>query len=146
MKTLKQTSKLFILAGICLSLSNSIAFADTIVIVNPDSGISKITAKETKSIFLGKSKKLPNGKPATPVEQPEGNATRDTFNNKVLRKNERKLKAYWSKKVFSGKGQPPKQLADDAAVKAYVKKTTGGIGYIDSSSADASVKTVLTIK
>lgn len=146
MKTLKPISKLLPLAGIYLSLGGTIVIADTVVIVNPDSGVAEITAKETKSIFLGKSKNLPDGKHATPVEISPENLTREKFNKKVLKKDERKLKAYWSKKVFSGKGQPPKQLADDAAVKAYVNETDGAIGYIDSKHVDSSVKAVLTIK
>jgi len=145
MKTFKTTSKLFALIGLGLSLSSNI-YADTVVIVGSDSGLNEISAKEAKSIFLGKSKKLPDGKAATPVEQPTESTNREAFNKKILKKNEQKLKAYWSKKVFSGKGKPPKQLNDDAAVKIFVNKTDGAIGYIDSKNIDSSVKTVLTIK
>jgi ABC-type phosphate transport system substrate-binding protein len=146
MKTFKPTTKLLALIGIGLSFGSTMLFADTVVIVNPNSGVTEITAKQAKSIFLGKSKKLPGGKHATPVEQTESSASRETFNSKVLKKDERKLKAYWSKQVFSGKGQPPKQLADDAAVKAFVNATDGAIGYIDSGSVDSSVKPVFTVK
>ncbi len=145
MKTYKPTSKLFTLIVFCLFVSSNV-HAETVIIVSSDSGLSEITAKQTKSIFLGKSKKLPNGKSATPIEQTSESSSRKTFNKKILKKNEQKLKAYWSKKVFSGKGQPPKQLANDAAVKTFVKETDGAIGYIDSKNIDSSVKTVLTIK
>ncbi len=127
-------------------LISAIVFADTVVIVNPGSKTTEISVKQVKSVFLGKSKKLPGGEAATPVEQPSGSAVREIFNGKVLKKNERKLKAYWSKKVFSGKGKPPKQVADDEAVKAFVNKTAGAIGYIDSASLDSSVKAILTIE
>ncbi len=80
------------------------------------------------------------------VEQAQGSPARDVFIGKVLRKNERKLKAYWSKQVFSGKAGPPRQLGDDAAVKAFVASNNSAIGYIDSSQIDDSVKPVLTVK
>jgi hypothetical protein len=45
--------------------------------------------------------------------------------------------------VFTGKGTPPKEVADDAAVKSFVATTPGAVGYIDESKVDASVKVLL---
>ncbi len=124
----------------------SLAFPDIVVIVNPASGVNSLSLGEAKKIFLIKKKNFPNGEKAKPVEQAEGSATRDIFNNKVLKKNNLQYKAYWSKIIFSGKGIPPKSMADDATVKTFVAATIGAIGYVDSGLVDSSVKVVLTIK
>lgn len=121
------------------------AFADVAVIINKGNDISSIKKSTIKKFFLRKKKAFSNGKATTPVEQVSGNI-RDTFNDKVLRKTSSQLKAYWAKIIFSGKGSPPKSVADDAAVKAFVAKTDGAIGYIDSAKVDDSVKVIFTIK
>lgn len=132
--------------GLGMILFGATALAEVVLIANPGSGVSAVSADEAKALFLGKSKKLPNGKEAEAIEQPEGSAVRDVFNDKVLGKTDSQLKAYWSTLIFSGKGTPLKSLDSDAAVKAYVAKTPGGIGYIDSGVVDSSVTVVLTVK
>lgn len=54
-------------------------------------------------------------------------------------------KAYWSKMIFSGKAVPPKELANDAAVKAHVKANPDAVGYIDAASVDGSIKVLLRV-
>jgi len=131
--------------GLMAGVFSMPVFADVAVIVNPGSGISAASSGDVKSLFLGKSKKIA-GKSVVAVEQKEGNSARATFNDKVLGKSGSQLKAYWTKLIFSGKGSPPKNLADDSAVKAHVAANAGAIGYIDSSKVDATVKVILTVK
>ena len=134
---------LFIL--VAALLASGVAVAEVVVVVNPGSGVSSLGKGEVKKLFLGKMKSLPGGPKAAVVEQAPGSPARDAFNTKVLKKNDKKLKAYWSKMIFSGKGKPPKQVANDAEVKALVSSTPGGIGYMDSSAVDDSVSVVLTV-
>ncbi len=124
---------------------SQIVIADTVLIVNSSSDVSTLSASAAKKIFLGKKKTFPNGDLAEPVEQVEGSATRNQFNEKVLSKTDHQLKSYWSKLIFSGKATPPKQVSDDAGVKSWIAKSKNGIGYVDSSQLDNSVKVVLTV-
>ncbi len=122
------------------------AIADIAVIVNTSSSVSSLTLDEVKKLFLGKKKKFPGGGKASPVEQVEGSTIRNTFNAKVLSKSGKQLQSYWSKIIFSGKGTPPDSVANDMAVKSWVITNRNGIGYIDSSQVDGSVKVILTVK
>jgi len=126
-------------------LYGATALAEVAVVVNPGSGVTSLSDVQAKALFLGKAKKFPNGTKATPVDQKEGSSARSVFNEKVLKKSDSQVKAYWSKMVFSGKASPLKSVADDAEVKAFVAGTSGAIGYIDSSQVDSSVTVVLTI-
>ena len=47
--------------------------------------------------------------------------------------------------MFSGKGQPPREVGDDAAVKAWVASNPEAIGYIDGKFVDGSVKVLFII-
>lgn len=116
--------------------------AEVAVIANKDVGVDSITAKEAKKIWLGKTKTL-GGTKIKPSDLPIGNASREFFYSKVVKKNEKKLKAYWAKIVFAGKGLPPKELASDAEVLSWVAKTPGAVGYVDGAAADSTVKVLM---
>ena len=124
----------------CSALFSYSALADIAVIANTDSASSNLSIKDVKKIFLGKNTSM------TPVDQPDGNATRNAFYQKAAKKNESQMKAYWSKMIFSGKAIPPETSANDASVITWVTNNKNGIGYIDSASVDGSVKILLTIK
>lgn len=118
------------------------ASAEVAVIVHPGNGAS-LSAEDVQRLFLGKLKSFPGGADASPVNLKEGQSAREQFNQAVLGKSEAQLKAYWSQLVFTGKGTPPKELDNDDAVKAFVAATPAGIGYIDASKVDGSVKVIL---
>lgn len=130
----------------CLVLGlSSVCLAEIAVIVHPSSAVTSLSEADLSRLFLGKTKSFPTGGQALPVSQSEGSATRDKFNEAICNKNPNQYKAYWSQLVFTGKGTPPKDGGDDAAVKALVAATPSAVGYIDASAVDASVKVVFRL-
>ena len=123
------------------ALLSGAAVADIAVVVNP-ANANAVSADDLNRLFLGRASSFADGSKATPLNMAEGTAARDEFDSKVLNRSAAQLKAYWSKLVFTGKGTPPKELADDAAVKAAVAADSSAIGYISSSSVDSTVKVV----
>lgn len=117
--------------------------ADIAVIVNP-ANANVVSADDLNRLFLGRASSFADGSKATPLNLSEGQVARDEFDSKVLNRSSAQLKAYWSKLVFTGKGTPPKEMADDAAVKAAVAADPNAIGYISSGSVDGTVKMVTT--
>ncbi len=118
-------------------------FAEVSVVVNTGNG-SSVSDKEISRLFLGKLKKFSGGESATPINSKTGTSARTKFESKVLKKSASQIKAYWSKRVFSGKGKPPKEVENDAAVLAFVASNAGAIGYIDSASVNDTVKVIKT--
>jgi len=127
------------------SLYSFAALAQTAIIVHPSNSNSNLSTNVIKKIFLAKKDTFPNGAKATPVDQPESSGIRPEFYQAVANKSEAQMKSYWSRMIFSGKGVPPDVLDDDAAVKNWVSANKGGIGYIDNSQVDATVKVILLI-
>ncbi len=136
---MKKLTIYFAALGILFSMQAS---AEIAVVVHPSSSVQALSADEVSRLFLGKAKSFPGGAQAVPVNQDEGHPARAKFNETVCKKNASQYKAYWSQLVFTGKGTPPKDAGDDAAVKALVAANPNMIGYIDSASVDASVKVV----
>lgn len=119
-----------------------IAQAEIAVIVSASNANGSLDQNTISRVFLGKSKNFPDGSQAVPVDQNAGTASREAFSSTVLGKSASQLKAYWSRLIFTGKGTPPKESGDDAAVKDLVAKNPNLIGYVDSSVVDGSVKVV----
>ena len=112
------------------------AMAEVVVVVNPKAAESSLTKDQVAQFFLGKSTAM------TPVDQPDSAPVRAEFYKKVTDKDASQVKALWSKLVFTGKATMPKEVGDSAAVKKAVAADPKGIGYIDKSAADASVKVI----
>lgn len=108
------------------------------VIVHP-SNVNALNKKSIKKVFLGKSKKFPDGSQVIPVDLTKGEA-RTQFLSSVIGKSESQLKAYWSKLIFTGKGQAPKTVDTEAEVIKLVSQNPNLIGYISDSAVDDSVK------
>lgn len=134
-----------VIFSLFLGLMAGIAQAGVAVIVHPSAGFDSLTEDDVARLFLGKAKSFPGGAQAVPINQNEGSPARDKFNEAVCKKNASQYKAYWSQLVFTGKGTPPKDGGDDAAVKALVAANPNMIGYVDDSQVDASVKVVFKI-
>ncbi|MEW7849174.1 hypothetical protein AB2N08_10780 [Massilia aurea] len=123
----------------CLASSFALpALAEVVVVVNPKAAESTLSKDQVAQFFLGKSTAM------TPIDQPDNAPVRAEFYKKVADKDAAQAKALWSKLVFTGKATMPKEVADNAAVKAAVAGNPKAIGYIDKSAVDASVKVVLT--
>jgi len=132
--------KSFILILYVLFTSFSLSAAVDVV-VHP-SNANAIDAGEIKKIFTGKTKSFADGSKALPITQADGNPVTDEFNQNVLSKSSSQLKAYWSKLVFTGKGTPPKEVANDAEVVSLVANNPNLIGFVTQGSADGSVKII----
>lgn len=127
------------LAGV---LSAGPAGAGIVTVVAADNPVGTLTRSEVSNIFLGKRQQFPDGRPALPIDQPEGSPDRTAFYTAISKKQPAEMKAYWSKMIFTGRGQPPPIVDDDEAVKARLARQPNAIGYIDDAALDARVKAV----
>jgi ABC-type phosphate transport system substrate-binding protein len=124
----------FKLALGCLLSVSMVAKAEISVIVNsaahPD---LTLTTSEASKIFLLKSKKFPSGGKVVPIDLAAGD-TKDAFYQATTKKSSQQLKSYWSRLIFTGKGQPPKEEPNAAAVIAYVEANPDAVGYVPSEA------------
>ena len=112
------------------------AMAEVVVVVNAKAAESTMTKEQVAQFFLGKSTAM------TPIDQSDSSPIRAEFYKKVADKDAAQAKALWSKLVFTGKATMPKEVGDNAGVKAALAANPKAIGYIDKSAVDATVKVV----
>lgn len=127
---------LTIAAGLLLAAGTTLA-ADLVVIAN--AAVGPLNKDQVADLFLGKSQAF------TPIDQVESSAVYAEFYKKATGRDLAQVKSTWSRVVFTGKGQAPKQLPDSAAVKKAVAADPKAVGYIEKAAVDGSVKVVLAL-
>jgi ABC-type phosphate transport system substrate-binding protein len=129
--------------GLALGLAATPTLADVVAVVSARSAVIALSKSQLADIFLGRVTRFPNGVQAVPIDQADGSVVRDEFYVKISGKSAAQLKAYWSKIVFTGRGQPPSAVADSDAMKRRLIANPAAIGYIESNRVDGSVRVVL---
>jgi ABC-type phosphate transport system substrate-binding protein len=133
------TSSLRVGAALMLMLAAPVMAMASDIVVVMGVGAASLTRDQLADIYLGRNAAL------KPLDLPESNSLRDAFYKKALDRDAAQVKAVWSRIIFTGQGQPPKELPDASAVKQAVAADPKLIGYIDKSDLDATVKVVLTL-
>jgi ABC-type phosphate transport system substrate-binding protein len=123
----------------------NVCWGDVAVIVNK-SFVDTMSEDDIANLFLGKTKTFPSGTLAIPVDQVAGSAPRVSFYEILTGKDDSQLKAYWSRQIFTGKGQPPREVGGDVDVVALVGVNPNMIGYVDAGAVNDSVKVIATLK
>ena len=129
------------LIGAFLLLFANLSIAELVVVVHP-SNSDALSKKLVQRIFLGKQNKFPSGAETVAVNHSPDSSLRQTFDQEVVGRSSSQVAAYWSKLVFTGKGVPPKEVSNDAAMIELVSQNPSVIGYIDRASATDAVKIV----
>jgi ABC-type phosphate transport system substrate-binding protein len=130
--------------ALTLSVGTGAAAADVVAVVSSKSSVTVLSKNQVVDIFLGKASRFPDGEQAVPIDQVEGSAARDEFYAKFTGKSAAQIKAHWSKIIFTGRGQPPKEVSDSIEVKKQVVQNPKAIGYIERSLVDGSVRVLLS--
>ena len=129
-----------IVSGLLVSplLVASVALADDVVVIG-NTAAGPLTKEQVADLYLGKSQG------AKLVDQPNSAPVKAAFYAKATGHDLSQVKATWSRLIFTGKAQPPKEVSDAAAVKKAVAADPKAIGYIEKSEVDSSVKVVLAL-
>jgi ABC-type phosphate transport system substrate-binding protein len=131
------------LVPLVLGMADAMA-AEVVAVVSAKSAISALTANQVADIFLGKTAHFPDGTPAVPIDLSEDSSERDKFYTQFTGKSAAQVKAHWSKIIFTGRGQPPRQASSSAEARKIVAENPNAIGYIDNSAVDRSVRVLPT--
>ncbi len=120
--------------------------AEIVVVMSAKSNVNNLSKDNVSAIFLGKTSTLPDGNQAVPIEQVDGQEAYKEFHSIVTEKSDSQLNAYWAKMVFSGKGNPPREVANSAEVLKLIADNPSMIGYLEKSAVNRTVKVVFAPK
>jgi ABC-type phosphate transport system substrate-binding protein len=131
---------------LCLLASTANAEPDITIIAHNNNELGELTRKQIADIYMGRITSLPNGNIPLPLDYQGDSAARARFYQSITGKNMAQINAYWARLSFTGQANPPRRLADKAAILKVVEKNQDAIGYVESIPAEIGVKPVLVIK
>ncbi len=143
MKHFKTSARSWFAACALVGLHAGAFAAEWVLVASAKSSVRNLDMATAESLYMGKSSELPGVGAIAVHDLPEGNAVRDAFYQETSNKNASAIKAYWSRMIFTGKGQPPKVVESSAALKKALAANPSAIGYLEKSAVDASLKVLL---
>jgi ABC-type phosphate transport system substrate-binding protein len=129
-------------AVLAFGLASQVATADVVAVVSSRSPITALSDSQLADIFLGKVSHAPNGTRIVPIDQAEDSADRERFYAKIAGRSMAQMKSYWSKIIFTGRGQPPQEIRNVADLRKRIAGDPSAIGYMEESQVDDSVRVV----
>lgn len=146
----QRTDVTLLVVAALLALFGASASAETLpetlaVIVNPASGVERMTRSEVAAVFMARDRKLASGVTALPLDIAGDAQERKNFYRTLVGKTVPEVNAYWARLLFTGRATPPQQLDDAASIVAAVAENKGAIGYIEKSKVDSRVRVVLEL-
>lgn len=114
-----------------------------VVVVNRDSRISAITRDEAADIFLGRKTVVSNNFTLFPVDSSDHHL-RERFYQSVAGMTTLRVKAYWSRLVFSGQGRPPPELSPQEAGQRIAGEPST-VTYVQADQVTPAMKVLLEL-
>jgi hypothetical protein len=142
-KTVFRQGLATLLLGFAL-LHGQLAPAETgiVVVARKNSAVPQLSRDEVAGLFLGK-RKFGDDVAIVPIDSKDG-SLRERFYLAVADMNGLRVKAYWSRIVFSGQGRPPRE-ASAAEIGALLSTEPGLVTYLPASQLTADMKIVFTV-
>lgn len=135
-------------ASACMMFFTAItSFAGSInVIVNKSVKLESLDKDTIKAIYMARRNEFPGGQKVVALDASEENALYEKFYNNVLHKNVADINAYWSRKLFTGGGSPPRQIGSREELIEMVANNPQFIAYVEGDVSSEKVKVVYTSK
>lgn len=130
----------FILLALVAAGTTAASSPEVVAVVSAKSAVTALNAGQVADIFLGKTSRFPDGTQAVPIDLNEDSPARERFYAQFTGKSPAQVKAHWSKIIFTGRGQPPRQASNSSEAKKMIADNPNAIGYIDGSAVDGSVR------
>jgi ABC-type phosphate transport system substrate-binding protein len=131
---------------LCLWVSAVNADTEIVIIAHANNEMGELTRKQIADIYMGRITSLPNGNIPLPLDYQGDSDARSRFYQSITGKNIAQINAYWARLSFTGQANPPRRLADKAAILKVVEKNQDALGYVESLPSEVDVKAVMTIK
>ena len=119
--------------------------AEKLVIITSLDNPQTLNLDDVARIFLGKISQFPDGEEVVPLNLDPDDPSYEDFARTVLKKTPSQLKAYWAKRVFTGKGKPPESFSSAKEVLALVASDKRYLSYVDKNNVNQTVRWVIVL-
>ncbi|WP_158965695.1 hypothetical protein [Paraglaciecola sp. L3A3] len=117
-----------------------------VVVVNQANVINQLTKRQVIDIYMGRFNTFPDGSPVLPIDHPRGSSQKEAFYQTLVGQNERKVNAYWSRLLFSGRAKPPLQADSEVMVFNTLFVQPYALAYVSEADVTSEMKIVYRFK
>lgn len=136
---------LILLSVASLGLTSPAQADELVVVVNPKTGVTKLSRQEVIDIYMGRSRQLPSGVTALPLDVSQTQPERARFYEQLTSKSMAEINAYWARLMFSGRASPPTQVRNQEEALLMVIDNRSALTYIERSKVTPQVKVVFEL-
>ena len=130
------------LLALCVGTAETAA-EPLLLIVRADSPVVSLTRKEIADLYLDRGGMRDKwGEPVIPLDLKD-DTLRERFYNEVAEMSLNRLRAYWSKRVFTGRGRPPAERPSDQ-IAASVMQDPHVVAYLPAGQCPKGVTVLHT--
>ncbi|MBT2774705.1 hypothetical protein J7J47_20970 [Halomonas sp. ISL-60] len=134
---------LILLVGITFAATNAIAReAPLYLVAHPDVATRLLNRDTTRAIFAMRQRTWPDGQAVRVFVLSNSHPVHARFAKEQLAVYPHQLQLAWDRMVFSGTGQAPDRVSDQAEMHEQVATTPGAIGYLEREYLDDSVQVI----
>ncbi len=142
---MKTYSKIAITLTLLLMMVNPLRASELVVITSTDN-VEELNLDDVSRIFLGKVNSYPSGEEVIPLNLDPADPSFAEFSRIVLKKSPSQLKAYWAKRIFTGRGKPPRTISTVAELRELVASDKRYLSYLDKNDVNHRVRWIIELK
>ncbi len=112
------------------------------LIVHPGIDQAAMKVGRLRAMFTMRLRKWPDGTPVRVFVLPDKDPVHRAFSKNVLGVLPHRLRRVWDRAVFSGTGQAPTEVRNEAEILDRVSSTPGAVGYVSERAGEQRVRFV----
>jgi hypothetical protein len=116
-----------------------LSLAELVVVTGQQSRVTTLTENEVRQLFSGQLRMI-SGQRVQPLDLPNNNKHRDEFYRKLMARTPDQMKAYWTRLIFSGRGQPPREVSGSQELRTLVTSAPEYIGYLPATDVNDQLR------
>lgn len=125
-----------------VSDTQNLADDQLVVVVNAQNSLSSLSKNDIINIYMGRFNTFPDGSPVSTIDHPPETPEKQAFYQQLVGQSERKIKAYWSRLLFSGRARPPQSSKSEEEIVEFIKSTPNALAYVRRESITPEMKIV----
>lgn len=131
------------LAGLLLAGTPAIAReAKILLVAHPDVNTRHLKRDTTRAIFAMRQRTWPEGQAVRVFVLDNSHPVHARFAKEQLDVYPHQLQLAWDRMVFSGTGQAPNRVRDQAAMRERIATIPGALGYLEREYLDDRVQVI----
>ncbi|MDZ7851315.1 MAG: hypothetical protein U5L98_01355 [Halomonas sp.] len=131
------------LAGLSLAGTPAIAReAPILLVAHPDVNTRQLKRDTTRAIFAMRQRSWPDGQAVRVFVLDNNHPVHARFAKEQLAVYPHQLQLAWDRMVFSGTGQAPDRVRNQAQMRERIASTPGALGYLEREYLDDRVQVI----